>query len=605
MSILIDNMMAKKQQQLILEKLQADVCVVGGGFSGICAAIASARNGAQTVLVQDRPVLGGNASSEVRMWISGARGSDQKEAGILEEILLENLYRNPGLKYTLWDHVLYSKVKYQENLTLLLNTSVIDTHTGNNQIQSVRAWQLSTQKWTEIQAKYFIDCSGDSILRYCGAEFYRGREGMDEFNESLTVDKADNCSMGNSILLQLREVDRHVPFIPPQWAYCFSEEDLPYRMLKAQANSNFWWLEVGGMQDTIVDAESIRDELLKIAYGVWDCIKNHPDGRGHQWELEWIGSVPGKRENIRYKGDWVLTQEDILSGGKFADTVAYGGWPMDHHHPKGIFYSGRPTVFNKAPSPYGIPFRCLYSSNIENLMFAGRNVSVSHMALGSTRVIGTCALMGQAVGTAAAIANEYAITPRLLYQDKDKIKALQTRLLDQDCYLPGRSRRHKDALPLRVKHKSGANLYNGIDRDLNGKDNGLWLAKGEPLEIELQEVSDIHGIRMIHDSDFKNIKRLPCSYPLKKNKVEMPAMMMKEYLLEYYSKNKKCWQTLLHKTLNIQRLDVQACRQANVQLLRLTVLDTWGDGKAHLFALDIFQEPSANTIMPLSLCKHI
>jgi len=186
---------------------------------------------------------------------------------------------------------------------------VIDTHSRNNQIQSVRAWQLSTQKWTEIQAKYFIDCSGDSILRYCGAEFYRGREGMDEFNESLTVDKADNCSMGNSILLQLREVDEHVPFIPPEWAHHFSEEDLPYRMLKAQANSNFWWLEVGGMQDTIVDAESIRDELLKIAYGVWDCIKNHPDGRGHQWELEWIGSVPGKRENIRYKGDWLLTQD--------------------------------------------------------------------------------------------------------------------------------------------------------------------------------------------------------------------------------------------------------------------------------------------------------
>ncbi len=584
-------MTAEKQQQLSREKLQADVCVVGGGFSGICAAIASARNGAQTVLVQDRPVLGGNASSEVRMWISGARGSDQKEAGILEEILLENLYRNSGLKYTLWDHVLYSKVKYQENLTLLLNTSVIDTHTRNNQIQSVRAWQLSTQKWTEIQAKYFIDCSGDSILRYCGAEFYRGREGMDEFNESLTVDKADNCSMGNSILLQLREVDEHVPFIPPEWAHHFSEEDLPYRMLKAQANSNFWWLEVGGMQDTIADAESIRDELLKIAYGVWDCIKNHPDGRGHQWELEWIGSVPGKRENIRYKGDWVLTQEDILSGGKFADTVAYGGWPMDHHHPKGIFYPGRPTVFNKAPSPYGIPFRCLYSNNIENLMFAGRNVSVSHMALGSTRVIGTCALMGQAVGTAAAIANEYSITPRQLYQDQDKIKVLQTRLLDQDCYLPDRPRRHKDALPFRARHKSEANLYNGIDRDLNGKDNGLWLVKGEPLEIELQEVSDIHGIRMIHDSDFKNIKRLPCSYPLKKNKAEMPAMMMKEYLLEYYSENKNSWQTLIHTTLNIQRLDVQACRQANIRLLRLTVLDTWGGGKAHLFALDIFQEP--------------
>jgi len=120
------------------------------------------------------------------------------------------------------------------------------------------------------------------------------------------------------------------------------------------------------MQNTITDAESIRDELLKIADGVWDLIKNHPDGRGHQWELEWIGSVPGKRESIRYKGDWVLSQKDITSGGEFEDTVAYGGWPMDDHHSEDIYFKGKPTVFNKAPSPYGIPFRCLYSSNVDN-----------------------------------------------------------------------------------------------------------------------------------------------------------------------------------------------------------------------------------------------
>ena len=587
-------MTVKKEQELTVKKLQTEVCVVGGGLSGICAAIAAARNGAKTLLIQDRPVLGGNASSEVRMWISGARGTDQKEAGILEEILLENIYRNPGLKYTIWDHVLYSKVNYQKDLTLLLNTSVVTTHTESNLIQSIKAWQLTTHQWIEIKAGYFIDCSGDSILHYCDAEYYRGREGKDEFNESLADDHANDHTMGSSILLQSREVDEHIPFIPPQWAYHFTEADLPKRVLKAHKATNFWWLEVGGMQNTIADAESIRDELLKIAYGVWDLIKNHPDGRGHQWELEWIGSVPGKRESIRYKGDWILSQEDITSGGEFEDTVAYGGWPMDDHHSKGIYYKGKPTVFNKAPSPYGIPFRCLYSSNIDNLMFAGRNVSVTHLALGSTRVMGTCAIMGQAIGTAAAMMNNLSVSPRTFYQNENQlrnkvhIKELQTRLQDQDCFLPARPRRHKNALPLIIKHESGANLSNGIDRELKGEDNGIWLSKREVLQITLNNTSNIHGIRIIHDSDFKNIKRLPCSYPLKKNKAVMPTMMIKSYLIEYFSERCDCWKTLVHNTLNIQRLDVQHSKQTGVKRLRLTVLDSWGGDQVHLFALDVY-----------------
>jgi len=299
--------------------------------------------------------------------------------------------------------------------------------------------------------------------------------------------------------------------------------------------------------------------------------------------LEWIGSVPGKRESIRYKGDWVLSQEDITSGGEFEDTVAYGGWPMDDHHSEGIHYKGKPTVFNKAPSPYGIPFRCLYSSNIDNLMFAGRNVSVTHLALGSTRVMGTCAIMGQAIGTAAAMMNDLSVSPRAFYQHKNQIniKELQARLQGQDCFLPAKSRRHKDALPLTIEHQSGANLSNGIDRELKGEDNGIWLSKGEVLKIILHNASNIKGIRIIHDSDFKNIKRLPCSYPLKKNKAIMPTMMIKSYLIEYFSEQCDCWKTLAHNTLNLQRLDVQHSKQTGVRQLRLTVLDSWGGDEVH------------------------
>ena len=128
---------------------------------------------------------------------------------------------------------------------------------------------------------------------------------------------------------------------------------------------------MGGTGDTIADTETNRDELLKIGYGVWAYIKNHPDGRGRRWELEWIGALPGKRENVRYVGDHILTQNDVLAGGRFDDIVAYGGWPMDDHHPDAIHYPGEPTIFHKAPSPYGIPYRGLYSRNIGNLFFAG------------------------------------------------------------------------------------------------------------------------------------------------------------------------------------------------------------------------------------------
>jgi hypothetical protein len=218
------------------------------------------------------------------------------------------------------------------------------------------------------------------VLRISGAAYRWGREARDEFNEAHAPEVADRKTMGNSLLLQLREADDHVPFVPPTWAYSYTEDDFPNRDLKSHGN-NFWWLEIGGVQDTIQDAAEIRDELLKIGYGVWDLIKNHPDGRGHRWDLEWIGQLPGKRENVRYEGDHILTQNDIEAEGRFDDLVAYGGWPMDDHHPDAIKYPGEPTIFHPAPSPYGIPYRSLYSRNTENLFFAGRNISATHMAL--------------------------------------------------------------------------------------------------------------------------------------------------------------------------------------------------------------------------------
>ena len=321
---------------------EADLCVVGGGIAGLCAAVAAARNGSRVILIQDRAVLGGNASSEVRMWICGARGPDNKEAGILEEIMLDNYHRNPTLNYPIWDTVLYEKARFQPGLTMLLSCTCNDVAMDGDRITSIRAWQLNTQTWHIVKARYFADCSGDSVLRISGAEYRWGRESRHEFDEAHAPAVADGKTMGNSILIQLREIaeGEHRPFIPPAWAIKYDESNLPNRPLKPEGH-NFWWLEVGGTGDTIADTDANRDELLKIGYGIWAYIKNHPDGRGQRWELEWIGSLPGKRENVRYVGDHILTQNDVLAGGRFDDIVAYGGWPMDDHHPGRHPLSGR------------------------------------------------------------------------------------------------------------------------------------------------------------------------------------------------------------------------------------------------------------------------
>ena len=397
---------------------RADFCVVGGGLAGLCAAIAAARHGARTVLMHDRPVLGGNASSEVRMWVCGAHGKNNKETGIVEEIHLDNLYRNTYPNYSVWDSILYEKVRFQPNLTLLLNCACNAAAMAGDRIASVTGWQATAETWHVVEARNFADCSGDSVLApLTGAQFRVGREAAAEFNEDIEPPVADRKTMGMSCLIQARETDRPQRFIPPTWAKVFATDaDLPHRDHLIRGYQNYWWLELGGEFDSIHDTELLRDELLQIAFGVWDHLKNRGDHGADRWVLDWVGFLPGKRESRRYIGDHTLTQNDVRAEGRFDDLVAYGGWSMDDHHPAGIRHPGRPTIFHPAPSPYGIPYRCLYSKNIANLFCAGRNISVTHAAMSSSRVMATCALLGQAVGTAAAVAHAQDLTPRGVYE---------------------------------------------------------------------------------------------------------------------------------------------------------------------------------------------
>lgn len=314
---------------------KVDFCVIGGGIAGMCAAISAARNGAKVAIMHDRPVFGGNASSEIRMWICGAHGENNRETGIVEEIELESLYRNSPPNFSIWDSILYEKVALEPNIKLFMNCSCNDAKMDGDKIKSITGWQMTTETWHTITADYFADCSGDGILApLTGAEFRLGREARDEFDESIAPLKSDEKTMGMSCLLQLREYDSPQKFIPPKWAYKYPDDaSLQNREHVISKGQNFWWLEVGGTDDTIHDTEELKHELQKIAYGIWDHIKNNEDHGAANWAIEWVGSLPGKRESRRFVGDHIITQNDIRSEGKFDDLVAYGGWSMDDHHP--------------------------------------------------------------------------------------------------------------------------------------------------------------------------------------------------------------------------------------------------------------------------------
>ncbi|MBQ7517632.1 MAG: FAD-dependent oxidoreductase [Bacteroidales bacterium] len=573
---------------------EADFVVCGGGLSGVCAAVSAARHGARVILVQDRPVLGGNASSEMRMGIVGVHKDDMVETGILEELQLKNFYYNPLLRYTLWDDVIYSTVVSEPNITLLLNTSVEGVEmVADGTIAAVKAWNSNAYTRYRLSGRIFADCTGDGILRLSGAKFRRGREFPEEFGESHMQNGGDDRTMGNSILLQLRKTDEDHPFKAPDWAYHFTDEDFAYEMPKSPTkgirfnykrlypkDNNFWWIEFGGNFDTVADAGDIQYELKRIAYGVWEYMKNHPDGRCKGYDLDWMGSLPGKRESTRFIGPHILTQQDVLSGGHFEDVVAYGGWTLDDHDPDAFHKKGRISVEYSTPDYFGIPFDCLYSVNVPNLMFAGRDVSCTHMGLSAIRVMSTCALMGQAVGTAAALALKEDMTPARLRQER--IAQLQAMLEDDDCMLPYRWRQVSDLT--RSAKNVPAELLNGIDRKWEGEDNGVWMAPDEELRYDWEKPVVLSGARLVFDSQLKVRSKRMRKLEATTERVSMPSVMVRGFRVEVLED--KQWKTVYEDAENFLRLRKISFPPVKAKALRIVVTSTWGADKAHIFAFD-------------------
>ncbi len=567
---------------------QVEFCVIGGGLSGMCAALAAARHGVKTLLMHERPVLGGNASSEIRMWICGANGN--LETGLVEEFRLENLYRNTYPSYSIWDSVLYEKVRFQENLTLILNCSCQEAEMDGSKIKSVRGYQQTTQTFHRVNANIFADCSGDSILApLTGAEFRVGREARAEFNESIAPETADRKTMGMSCLIQARETNTPQPFIPPAWANKYTKaEDLPHRLSPFFERANFWWIELGGEQDSIADSEELRDELLKAAFGVWDYMKNYcPEKTAENWVLDWVGFLPGKRESRRYVGDYIVTENDVTAEGKFDDIIAYGGWSMDDHHPGGLRSKEKPTIFHPAPSPYGLPYRALYSKNVDNLMFAGRNISVTHSAMSSTRVMATCALLGQAAGTGAMLAIKNQLSPRGVYQQK--VQELQNILMDDDCWLPGLRRPIAELSAKASLTASGSNpeaLRNGYDRPLGDSSNAWECNSGDWAEYQFAAATDIREIRLAFDSDLSRPKwNMISNYSLNQAPFTPPETLVQEFHIEIQNEKGEV-KELFRDSNNYQRL-VRINIPARASKVRLVIDKLRGEGPKKVFAFEV------------------
>lgn len=479
-----------------------DVIVCGGGLAGVCAAIAAARNGARTCILQDRPVFGGNSSSEIRVFPQGAANYNAyaRETGIISELLNEERAvnhepnRENGRTNSVWDMILYDKIVSTPNLAHYLNTSVYAVIMGTGAaIEAIQARIANSEIELTLNAKVFIDCTGDGILAdLSGCEWRMGTEGQDEFGEQHAPLTANTDVMGSSIHFRAKDLGRPVPFQAPAWAFHYDDPDVFYKggRVPHDPEGGYWWIELGVPWNTITENETIRHELTRHVFGIWDYMKNKdPDlmEETKHYALDWIGQVPGKRESRRIMGQYMLTEIDLVGQTALEDEVAYGGWYIDLHKSGGLLaeYSeqsvaeGDNSDYMKKSyiAPYGIPLRSLIAKDASNLMMAGRNISASHVALGSCRVMGTTALLGQAAGTAAAV----ALSRGEIVSDLSvsTIAALKQKLLRDDCFLLHES--NEDPLDLARMATATASSEARLGRVEPFSNNGHELDESELL----------------------------------------------------------------------------------------------------------------------------
>ena len=595
------------------EKGPFDVVVVGGGPAGVCAAVAAARNGAKTALVHDRPVLGGNCSDELGVGTDGASNHQPngRESGLVEEWNLLDPNRG-GHRLSAAAALLTGG---ETNLVVLLNERVTGAvSNADGRIAAVLARNTRTGRRTRVAGRLFVDATGDGwVGYYAGAKYRFGREAQAEFNEpkSHMPEKADALTMSGclcSYAYEMRETP--VAYETPAWADVLPPGfDRPVASLAMP-----WWLEHPNDLDDLADAEEARDELLRYNFAYWGWLKNKSKlaSRAKNAELVSVPIVNGRRESRRLVGDYVLNANDLVAGRVFPDAVCHGGWGLDVHDVLGMKRpAGNGWQGNPIPVPtYSIPFRSLYSANVPNLLMAGRCLSATHLALGSARVGATCAVTGQAAGTAAALCRRYGLTPREL--GAQRISELQQTLLKDDQYVPGVLNRDpldfaRDATvdassascwqsfhppnwaPCPKGVENGPNgtklavdacafaVVDGVTRIVGNKAHA-WVSSEELpqwISLTFDEPKTISEVRITFDTDL--------SLPFAEF---FPKTLVKDYELEVLADG--AWWTVAEETGNARRLRVHRFSPVKADAVRLTVKATHGLPEARVFEIRVY-----------------
>lgn len=388
-----------------------DLVVVGGGLAGCGAAVAAARQGLKVALINDRPVLGGNASKEIRVHTEGLEFYT-----IVQELSTEH-YPNGDAGAIPATDTIEMVVRAEKNISVFPNTRAYTVHKEGNKITGVDCFNTNTHKETRFEAPLFVDATGDGWIGYwAGAEVRMGRESRDEFGESLAPEKGDGMTMGNSILWNSVEIEKDDK-ANPENKLEVGWQEVPWAMDVAkdyEASRGEWFWEYGLLMNTIYDAEEIRDHIFRAIYGNWYNVKQDPENAN--LKLKWIAYVAGKRESRRIMGDYILKESDVVNRPDFEDGFVEEVRAIDIHYPRGGKYDFLTEAQFTKIEQYKIPYRCLYSKDIENLFMAGRCFSATHVGLGSPRVMHTTTQMGVVVGYAAAVCKENNCSPRDVYK---------------------------------------------------------------------------------------------------------------------------------------------------------------------------------------------
>ncbi|CAM3886569.1 MULTISPECIES: FAD-dependent oxidoreductase [Paenibacillus] len=488
-----------------------DLTIIGGGMPGVCAAVQAARLGLKVALINNRGYLGGNASPENRINVAGADGAQEfnfyaRESGIMEELRLENLYRNPQGNAYLWETILLDFVMKEKNIDLYLNTNIDKVETdGEGKIVYVSGSQSGSEKRFDFYSPYFLDDTGDGTVGYlAGAEYRTGREAKSEFGERIAPDEADDHVLLSTLSWYTKDTGRKARFVMPEFAKSLKvEEALQHREIP-ERNPNStryegyrmqWFYEIGHGKDQIEQSEEVMQNHRELVYGIWNHIKNSGNYDSDTFDLEYVSSIPGKRESRRLIGDYILTEQDVVEQHDFEDAIGYGGWSIDLHAIEGFFSKDMTTRHFVLQGVYPIPYRSCYSKNVNNLFVASRCMSTSHVAFGSTRVMATLAVLGQSCAAAAYLCKKYQVQPRDIYEHH--MHELQQLLLKNDQYIIGKKNEDPEDVCRTARFSASS-----VQRcSLENMDRAVTLQESLALIVPVKDSLEYIALRLHSETD--------------------------------------------------------------------------------------------------------